>query len=250
MDLSVPQFAWTTFCETGATATSTARTPRTSSRAATSSSRQPEHVPRPPQQRADAVGLHDLLDQYPNGGDLPVAINDDNGNLVGFWIWHLDTANSDCNGHDGEQLRAGSSRHHLDPAPRRSMRAARVHIRPTRRAAGRVAPSVSIARGRINHESRVSGDTRLSISRSGEVQASSGAVSTVADTAACRGRASPDDPERVPDQEAGRGDPDDRADDRADAEDLGEERPGIPAGVEPQERGGDALGHGQRITRA
>ena len=45
-----------------------------------------------------------LLDQYPNGADLPVAINDDNGNLVGFWIWHLDTANSDCEGPDGEQV--------------------------------------------------------------------------------------------------------------------------------------------------
>ena len=47
----------------------------------------------------------DLLAQYPNGGDLPVAINDDNGNLVGFWLWHLDSANSDCNGAGGEQLK-------------------------------------------------------------------------------------------------------------------------------------------------
>jgi Flp pilus assembly protein TadG len=47
---------------------------------------------------------HALLDQYPNGGDLSVAINDDNGKLVGFWVWHLDTANSDCEGADGEQL--------------------------------------------------------------------------------------------------------------------------------------------------
>jgi len=47
---------------------------------------------------------HALLDQYPDGADIPVAINDDNGNLVGFWIWHLDTANSDCEGHDGEVL--------------------------------------------------------------------------------------------------------------------------------------------------
>jgi hypothetical protein len=47
---------------------------------------------------------HALLDQYPNGGDLSVAINDDNGKLVGFWVWHLDTANSDCEGSGGEQL--------------------------------------------------------------------------------------------------------------------------------------------------
>jgi hypothetical protein len=44
-------------------------------------------------------------DAYPDGKDLSVAINDDNGNLVGFWIWHLDTAGSDCQGSNGEQLR-------------------------------------------------------------------------------------------------------------------------------------------------
>ncbi|MEO8571313.1 MAG: pilus assembly protein TadG-related protein [Chloroflexota bacterium] len=47
---------------------------------------------------------NDLVNQYPNGADLPVSVNDDNGNLVGFWVWHLDTANSDCNGNGGEQL--------------------------------------------------------------------------------------------------------------------------------------------------
>lgn len=45
-----------------------------------------------------------MLSTYPNGGDLPVSINDDNGNLVGLWMWHLDTANSDCNGTSGEVL--------------------------------------------------------------------------------------------------------------------------------------------------
>ena len=45
-----------------------------------------------------------LLAQYPNGGDFPIAINDDNGNLVAFWMWHLDTANSSCQGNAGEQL--------------------------------------------------------------------------------------------------------------------------------------------------
>jgi len=47
---------------------------------------------------------HALLDQFPDGADLPVAINDDNGKLVGYWVWHLDTANSDCEGAGGEQL--------------------------------------------------------------------------------------------------------------------------------------------------
>jgi Flp pilus assembly protein TadG len=46
----------------------------------------------------------ELLAQFPDGGDMPVAINDDDGNLVAFWIWHVDTANSDCNGSEGEQL--------------------------------------------------------------------------------------------------------------------------------------------------
>ena len=43
-----------------------------------------------------------LLDAYPNGSDLTVAINDDNGNLYGFWTWHFDAAGTDCNGKDGE----------------------------------------------------------------------------------------------------------------------------------------------------
>ena len=48
---------------------------------------------------------HTLTDAYPNGGDLSVAINDDDGKLIGFWVWHLDTAGSDCEGTNGEQLR-------------------------------------------------------------------------------------------------------------------------------------------------
>ena len=52
----------------------------------------------------------DLLAKYPNGADLPVAIekpdpsNPANALLVGFWVWHLDTANSSCQGGGGEQL--------------------------------------------------------------------------------------------------------------------------------------------------
>ena len=38
------------------------------------------------------AACHELLEQYPTGADIPVAINDDNGNLVGWWMWHLDTA--------------------------------------------------------------------------------------------------------------------------------------------------------------
>ena len=53
----------------------------------------------------------DLLAAYPNGADLPVAIEvpdptnpSKNALLVGFWIWHLDTAGSNCKGQYGEQL--------------------------------------------------------------------------------------------------------------------------------------------------
>jgi hypothetical protein len=39
-----------------------------------------------------------LKDKYSTGADLPVAISDDNGHLVGFWIWHFDPSSSDCTG--------------------------------------------------------------------------------------------------------------------------------------------------------
>lgn len=47
---------------------------------------------------------HSLMDTYPNGADLPVAINDDNGQMVGFWTWHFDAVNTVCEGNDGMQL--------------------------------------------------------------------------------------------------------------------------------------------------
>jgi hypothetical protein len=39
-----------------------------------------------------------LVAQYPNGADLPVAVSDDNGTLVGFWVWHFDPSNTSCDG--------------------------------------------------------------------------------------------------------------------------------------------------------
>lgn len=39
-----------------------------------------------------------LKDQYPSGADLPVSIADDNGNMVGFWVWHFDPTITDCTG--------------------------------------------------------------------------------------------------------------------------------------------------------
>lgn len=39
-----------------------------------------------------------LVAEYPNGGDLPVAVSDDNGNLLGWWIWHFDPTQTTCTG--------------------------------------------------------------------------------------------------------------------------------------------------------
>ena len=52
---------------------------------------------------------HALMDRYPvsdypNGKDLPVAINNDNGQMVGFWTWHFDNVNTVCQGQDGMLL--------------------------------------------------------------------------------------------------------------------------------------------------
>lgn len=48
-----------------------------------------------------------LMDEFPDGGTFPVVINDDNGGLVGFWMWTFDPAETECQGVDGMQL-AGS----------------------------------------------------------------------------------------------------------------------------------------------
>ena len=108
IDQSVPQFAWTTFClmpvncnVDSAQVMSIIQGGNVQAQVALNMYLGPLNVG---QHTADCLAL---LSQYPNGADLPVAINDDNGNLVGWWIWHLDTATSSCNGPNGEQL-AGS----------------------------------------------------------------------------------------------------------------------------------------------
>ena len=58
---------------------------------------------------AHNVGQHTavcnaLLDEYPTGADMPVAINDDNGTLLGFWMWHFDAAGTVCQGNTGMWL--------------------------------------------------------------------------------------------------------------------------------------------------
>jgi hypothetical protein len=105
MDLTIPQFAWTTFCESPINcnvSSDDAKDIIAGGNFQFEISLDMYLGPHNNGQKSDVC--HDLLDAYPNGGDLPVAINDDNGNMVGFWVWHLDTANSDCNGTEGEQL--------------------------------------------------------------------------------------------------------------------------------------------------
>ena len=36
------------------------------------------------------AACHAMLDEFPDGGTFPVVINDDNGNLRGFWMWTFD----------------------------------------------------------------------------------------------------------------------------------------------------------------
>ena len=105
MDQAEPQFSWTTFCETGGNCNVNSNDAMDIINGGNFQFTVSLNMYLGPHNNGDRPSVcHDLLDQYPNGGDLPVAINDDNGNLVAFWIWHLDTAGSDCNGHDGEQL--------------------------------------------------------------------------------------------------------------------------------------------------
>lgn len=40
-----------------------------------------------------------LVAQYPNGADLSVAVSNDNGDMVGFWVWHFDPTQTTCTGH-------------------------------------------------------------------------------------------------------------------------------------------------------
>jgi len=104
-DQNQAQFAWTTFCTTSVDCnvdSSTAKSIIAGGNFQFQVSLAMYLGPHNQGQKTDVC--HKLLDQFPNGADLSVAINDDNGNLVGWWVWHLDTANSDCEGADGEQL--------------------------------------------------------------------------------------------------------------------------------------------------
>jgi Flp pilus assembly protein TadG len=105
MDDSLPQFAWTTFCESPVNCnvnSSDAVTIVEDGNFQVSIDLSMYLGPLNSGQKTDVCKA--MLDQYPSGGDAPVAINDDNGNLVAFWIWHFDAANSTCNGTEGEQL--------------------------------------------------------------------------------------------------------------------------------------------------
>ena len=100
-----PQFAWTTFCMSSANCNVSSDDAKDIINGGGFQFQVSLDMYLGPHNQGQKTAVcHDLLDQYPNGGDLPVAINDDNGNLIAWWIWRLDTANSDCEGADGEQL--------------------------------------------------------------------------------------------------------------------------------------------------
>ena len=104
-DTDLPQFAWTTYCVTTVDCnvdSSTAKDIISGGNFQFTVNLTMYLGPHNAGQKSDVC--HKLLDTYPDGADLSVGINDDNGNLVGWWIWHLDSANSDCEGAEGEQL--------------------------------------------------------------------------------------------------------------------------------------------------
>ena len=99
------QFAWTTFCVKGGNCNVDAATAKGIIDGGEFQVEVYLGMDLGPNNHGDMTSVcHALLDMYPSGADIPVAVNDDNGNLVGFWIWHLDTANSNCQGKNGEQL--------------------------------------------------------------------------------------------------------------------------------------------------
>ena len=50
------------------------------------------------------AACHAMLDAFKVPTTMPVVINDDNGNLRGFWMWTFDPATTDCQGKDGMLL--------------------------------------------------------------------------------------------------------------------------------------------------
>jgi hypothetical protein len=105
-DNGSPQFAWTTFCTSNANCNVSSSDAKAIIEGGNFQFQVSLAMYLGPHNQGQKTAVcHALLDQFPNGADLPVAINDDNGNLIAWWVWHLDTAGSDCEGHDGEQLR-------------------------------------------------------------------------------------------------------------------------------------------------
>jgi Flp pilus assembly protein TadG len=104
-DQNQSQFAWTTFCVTATNCNVDSNTAKDIIDGGNFQFTVSLSMYLGPHNQGQKTSVcHELLDAYPNGADLSVAINDDNGNLVGWWVWHLDTANSDCEGKNGEQL--------------------------------------------------------------------------------------------------------------------------------------------------
>jgi len=97
--LTVSQFNWTTFCISNANCNVNAADAKTIIDGGNFQTEVTLGMYLGPHNNGNPNSVCKALsDQYPTGADLPVAISDDNGNLVGFWVWHFDPTVADCTG--------------------------------------------------------------------------------------------------------------------------------------------------------
>ncbi|HEY7941038.1 MAG TPA: pilus assembly protein TadG-related protein [Candidatus Limnocylindrales bacterium] len=95
--LNPDQFAWTTFCVSNSNCNVNASTAKNIIDGGNFQQSIYLNMYLGPHNNGDMTSVcHELLAQNPNGADLPVAINDQNGDLVGWWIWHFDPATTSC----------------------------------------------------------------------------------------------------------------------------------------------------------
>lgn len=97
--LTVTQFNWTTFCTSNANCNVNAADAKNIIEGGNFQATVQLGMYLGPHNNGNPNSVCKALDdQYPNGADLPVAISDDNGNMVGFWVWRFDPTQTDCTG--------------------------------------------------------------------------------------------------------------------------------------------------------
>jgi hypothetical protein len=95
--LDPDQFAWTTFCEAPSNCNVNAADAKNIIQGGDFQQTIYLNMNLGPHNNGDMTAVcHALVDQFPDGADLPVAINDQNGKMVGFWTWHFDPATTSC----------------------------------------------------------------------------------------------------------------------------------------------------------